>query len=261
MLNRKPGMMQRPSPPQMAVTGVRPVGIAPTFVAGLCALSIAVPAMAAEDPPIGSRLGKRLEREKNSRYDDQDSRRTAREIARCFYTRKKSSVETFLSTTDPQVSERAYRNLWDNARCSTITVMGGGAQGLTLSAPIDIMRGNFAEAALASRPEVASLSALPALPPEKADYRRDWFALSGRDPTVNEMAVCVAEQNPAGIRALIATKAEAPEEKAAVQAIAPTLGPCLPQGATLKANRQGLRAALAEALYQRVVAPARLAVQ
>jgi len=117
----------------------------------------------------------------------------------------------------------------------------------------DLMRGVLAEAAVAERPEAATLPALPP-PPEKADYVRDWFALSGRDPTVDEMAVCVAEQNPMGIRALIATKAETPEEKAAVQSIAPSLGPCLPQGATLKANRESLRAALADAFYHRLTA-------
>jgi len=105
----------------------------------------------------------------------------------------------------------------------------------------------LAEAALE---KTSADEALQPLAPQPS-YEREWFMLTGRDRVVDEMAVCVADQTPAGVRALLATKPEGPEELAAVQALSATLGPCLPTGATLKANRQSLRAALAEALYHR----------
>ncbi|MFD2499116.1 hypothetical protein ACFSTI_10125 [Rhizorhabdus histidinilytica] len=116
-----------------------------------------------------------------------------------------------------------------------------------------MLRGMMAEAVLEKTTKDEALQPLPAA--TGGAYQRDWFAITGRDRTVDEMAVCTAEQNPAGIRDLLATRPESAEELAAVKAVGATLGPCLPQGATLKANRQSLRAALAEALFHRSTEP------
>jgi hypothetical protein len=47
-----------------------------------------------------------------------------------------------------------------------------------------------------------------------------------------------------------------PEEGQAFAALSPDMGKCLRAGTKLQANRQSLRAALAEALFQRLNAPA-----
>jgi hypothetical protein len=75
--------------------------------------------------------------------------------------------------------------------------------------------------------------------------------MTQRDPIVDEMATCTADVNPMGTLALLQTEAYSDAEMAAVQTLAPDIGRCLRAGATLKANRQAMRAALAEALYQR----------
>ena len=118
--------------------------------------------------------------------------------------------------------------------------------------PPDIMRGMLAEAALErSRAEV---DALPALPLQKV-YQRDWFSVTGRHVTVDEMGACIADTNPAGAAALMRTQPFSTQEGAAFAALSDNLGKCLRMGTKLRAGRQALRAALAEALFQRLNRP------
>jgi hypothetical protein len=70
------------------------------------------------------------------------------------------------------------------------------------------------------------------------------------------MATCVSENAPQETVMLIKSEAYTAAEMAAIQALAPTLGACLRVGIKVDANRQTLRAALADALYQRVANPA-----
>jgi hypothetical protein len=86
-------------------------------------------------------------------------------------------------------------------------------------------------------------------------YQRPWFAVTGRHLSVDEMGACIADVNPAGIGALIRTVPTTPGEGQAFAALSPDMGRCLRAGTKLQANRQSLRAALAEALFQRLNAP------
>lgn len=209
-------------------------------------------AMAQAEPRLGSRLIER-ERTANAR-EDGGAVRAAHRFAACLYAKREASVRGFMTSLTPADQERYERNLSRSVECnSSVTLSDGSiAEGARITTSPDVMRGLYAEAILDT---IKDDEALQPLSPQPS-YTRDWFAITGRDAVVDEMAVCVAEQNPAGIRALLATSAETPEEMAAARALTPTLGPCLPQGATLKANRQGLRAALAEALFHRATAPA-----
>ncbi len=227
-------------------------------LAALLAAAVVAPAHAQDQPPpTGTRLGAGQERRAVA-TDEYEARRRALRLAECMYFKRGAAVRGYLSGLSEQEQARHQRNLSDSVECSRVN-LGDGLRltGAMIMTSPDVMRGNYAEAVLAKITEDDKLQPVPAPtagPPPS--YVRDWFAITSRHPTIDEMAVCVAEQNPEGIRRLIATRPETDEEKAGVQAIAPSLGPCLPQGATLKANRQSLRAALAEALYHRAIAPA-----
>ena len=148
--------------------------------------------------------------------------------------KRAGDVRGYLTSMSEKDQVRYQRNLSDSVECARVNL--GAPTGLFGSMIIisrDVMRGNYAEAAMNKMSEDDALQPLAPQP----SYTRQWFALTGRDPVVDEMAVCVADQNPAGIKALLATKPETTEEKAAVQSIASSLGPCLPHSATLKANR------------------------
>ena len=129
--------------------------------------------------------------------------------------------------------------------CQDVKVSTREIEGGSIDVPGDVFRGMLAEAALHQIGRAATLA--PAASPES--YTRGLVRLvTGRDPAVDAMAVCTAEVNPAAVRDMLKTQPDSAEEFAAAQSLGATLGPCLPQGATLKANRQSLRAALAEAV-------------
>jgi hypothetical protein len=70
------------------------------------------------------------------------------------------------------------------------------------------------------------------------------------------MGACMADTDPAGIMALIRTNPGYADENAAMSALTPALTKCLSAGTRLDADRPALRAALADALYQRMTNPA-----
>jgi hypothetical protein len=98
--------------------------------------------------------------------------------------------------------------------------------------------------------------ALPALPLRHGFYKRGWFGGSSRSAVVDEMGACVADTAPSGISTLLRTTPYTPEEKAAFASLTPVMARCLSAGAKLIGNKQSLRAAMADALYPRVMDPA-----
>jgi len=177
--------------------------------------------------------------------------RAGHRLAQCLYTKRKADVIGALGATSADEGRRFDILLRKSTACQNVTVSTAHVEGATVNAPADILRGMLAEAALRQMGRMPALGPIP----DSASYQRSWFAATGRDATVDEMAVCTAEVNPAAVRDLLRTMPDSAEELEAAQSLSPTLGPCLPQGATLKANRQSLRAALAEALYHRANAP------
>jgi hypothetical protein len=70
-----------------------------------------------------------------------------------------------------------------------------------------------------------------------------------------KMATCVADTRPAAVMALLGTQPFSDDENAAFAQLIGAMGPCLVAGTKLDAKREPLRAALAEALYQRAYHP------
>lgn len=100
------------------------------------------------------------------------------------------------------------------------------------------------------------VAALPSLPLRQGFYKRPWFAGTARNAVVDEMGACVADTAPPGISNLLRTSAYTPQEKSAFATLTPVMASCLSAGAKLIGNTQSLRAAMADALYQRVINPA-----
>jgi hypothetical protein len=116
------------------------------------------------------------------------------------------------------------------------------------------MRGDLAEEFI-KRSWHYNASRLQPLPIQKV-YSRAWFGFTGRNVSVDEMAACVADTNPAAVLALIDSEPFSNAEATAFGNLIPSLGPCLRAGTKLEGKKEPLRAALSEALYQRLANPA-----
>jgi hypothetical protein len=218
------------------------------LVAGLllCASSVG-----RTDPPIGSRLGDRLERQRIE--SEKDSASVAHEIARCLVERRGSVVRQYLATVDPAEGERLMARLSaGDIDCFAMADRNDLVEANRVEFPQDIARGMLSEWLIKS--DARTFAALPSLPRERV-YSRVWYAASGRPAAVDEMATCVSETSPAAVLALLKTEGYSDAEGNAFGALGPELGACLQAGTKVDANRQSLRAAIADALYQRVANP------
>jgi hypothetical protein len=221
--------------------------LAAVMIAGLSTSALA-------EPPMGSRLGSR-ERDAGTKLSEAASAKQAHGIADCMVVKRKNAVEHMLSATDVTTMQKAHDAIWsDDLTCNPDESDNGFVAGHTISWSTDLLRGMLAEELLRRRSE--SVARLPALAFRQGRYERTWFALTERNATVDEMGACLADTTPPGIAALLKTVAYSPEERQAFGALTPMMGQCLVVGAKLTGNRQALRAAFADALYQRLINPA-----
>ncbi|MES2443681.1 MAG: hypothetical protein V4574_12690 [Pseudomonadota bacterium] len=214
-----------------------------------CAMLAAVPA-SAQDLETGSLVNRRAERPAGKQSDAR-AVQAWHGFASCMVRKRGESVRRLFDATTQAEVDKLDAAFTRELECLNTQTGSHFAGGLMLIAPVDVQRGMFAEALLDKMPRPLGLAPLARVP----QYSSVWTAVSGRDRSVEEMAVCVAAINPAGIEALIATQPESRDELAAVRAVTPSLGTCLVANVRLTANRQSLRAALAEALYHRAMAP------
>jgi hypothetical protein len=210
-------------------------------------------APASAEPPIGSRLGNRIER--NAEKGEADAALGAHEMARCLVNKQRSTVRAFLASVDAQESKRLSNQMGGEHECLsmfTLSAANDFVEGRMISFPHDIYRGMLAEWMIRTDERTfASLSALP----RQLTYARNWYAVSDRDVSVNEMATCVSESDPQDILALLKTPPYSDAEGTVFGVLGSSLGACLRAGVKVTGNRQSLRAALADALYQRVANP------
>ena len=218
------------------------------------AVGVCVAAPVIAEPPIGSRLGERIERDHMKK--ERESALGAQEMARCLVDKQRSTVRAFLASVDTQESKRLSNAMGGEHECLSIFTMAGAndfVEGRMISFPHDVYRGMLAEWMI--RTDERTFASLPALP-RQLTYSRNWYTVSDRDSSVDEMATCVSETDPADIIALLKTTPYSDAEGSAFGVLVPHLGTCLRAGVKLTGNRQSLRAALADALYQRVANPA-----
>jgi hypothetical protein len=212
-------------------------------------IDVASPAFAGE-PPIGSRLGDRTESQKSK--DEQKSARTAHELAGCIVVKRGSAAREFLDTRSADQLKKIEPRMNGELDCIANIEGNDLVEGVRVYYPDDIMRGDIAEELL--KRNRGKVQGLPSKPIERT-YTRPWYAFTGRHVSLDEMATCVADTNPAAIMTLIGAEAFSDEENVALGNLIPLMGPCLVAGTKLDAKREPLRAALAEALYQRVFHP------
>ena len=199
------------------------------------------------EPRIGTRLGDRVKADPVK--DQKEAARGAHEMASCLVNRNQRQVRTLLAATTADQAKKASNRLNGEIDCFSMADRNHLVEGIRVSFPPDVFRGMLAEYVLKKDP--ARVQLLPQLQPLQQIYVRPWYPATARDPIVDEMATCVAEVNPVGTFAMLKTEAYSAAEGTAIGALRADFGRCLRAGAKLQANRQALRAALAEALYQR----------
>lgn len=214
-----------------------------TIGAALAALSLASTA-AGYEPPVGSRLGDRLEASSNSNTDET---RTAFRFAQCQANKHGPKVREILDAPSEDRVHRAREALEHEESCYFDVYVDPRAEKVRVSMSDASYRGMLAEGVLKAEGRSAALKPMAL----QAVYERPWTALTGRPPSVDEMAICVAEVNPAGIMAVLETLPESKEERAALSNLSGAMGDCLQNGVALSSDAIALRTAFAEALYHR----------
>jgi hypothetical protein len=178
----------------------------------------------------------------------------AENYAACLAQSRSAEVAALLHAQTAEAASRPYSRLADDDRCFNQVFGTGPFRPEDAGVSLDMLRGRLAEQALLA--QSAQVAALQPLPLQEKRYLRPWFAATGRNPAVDEMGACMADTDPAGIAHLIQTGPGSADESAAIANLSPALTKCLSAGTRLDANRMALRAALADALYQRLTNPA-----
>jgi hypothetical protein len=178
-----------------------------------------VPVHAQDEPPLGSRLGKR--NQVAIPHSMQESVRAAHNLADCVYLKNGAAVRASLNLADGKEAKRRLSAIRTKGTCIGISTVADDSEVQRANIPTDIYRGMLAESALQQGKLAVSLMPLE----RKPTYVAEWFAATGRDIAIDEMGACVAETDPAGIRALIATTAQTTEEARAISALSPSMGP------------------------------------
>lgn len=183
----------------------------------------------------------------------EEERRTAQgahEMVRCLATKRTKTVRDFLSTTNFSQAKKIAGGLMREISCfSEMQAVNRLVDGRAVTFPPDVLRGMLAEHLIKN--DTTIVRQLPALALRQQAYTRPWYTATGRNAVVDEMATCVAEVNPTGILVMLQTQPYSGSETATMGTLSPDFGRCLRAQAKLQANRQALRAALADALYQR----------
>jgi hypothetical protein len=206
---------------------------------------------ASAEPPIGSRLGDRLD--KNRVNNERDAVQAAHQLAGCMLAKRGNAGRDLLAARSDEDVKKLQARLNGYVECFAVLPGNDLVEEVGVEFPDDIMRGDLAEELL--KKDRYHLEALQPLPIQKV-YSRSWFAFTSRDVSVDEMAACVADTNPSGIVALIDSQPFSDSEGKAFAGLVPNMGACLRAGTKLDGKREPLRAALAEALYQRMTNPA-----
>lgn len=210
-------------------------------------------ASAQSDPPLGSRLGNRTEDGKA--LSKERAIKNAHQLANCIYFRRDRTVQRWLIATDIDEYANAAGLVFKEVECEFDEAIDSRLDNMAVYNTPASMRGTLSEAALRKEGRLSAKEPILEALPIQQTYERPWFAMTERPRSVDEMAVCFAETNPALTVALLRTAPVSDEEKAVIGQVAGELGPCLIGGTQLKANAFTLRASLAEAYFHRIYGP------
>ncbi len=209
-------------------------------------LGIASATSAYGQAPSDMNVGDRLKTTAGT-ASDAAAVRAAHSMAKCVATKRPAASQRILAAVDPAGLKSAHRSIWASELGCYSDFEDGDDRRFAVSS--DVQRGLIAEQLLLrSDSRTRALAPLPLRP---GSYQRSWFAGTGRSAVADEMGTCLAETDPAGIHAVLVTSPTTAEEQSAFNVLTPAMGKCLSAGAKLMGTRQAIRAALADALYQR----------
>ena len=176
-------------------------------------------------------------------------------LTHCSTRMNRPVAKALLSSTSLEEATAFVKKVKVRTNCTASGKYSGFYSFEPTGGSVDSVRGVVAEVLI--KEELQSAAALPAQPIQR-QYSRPWFAATGRHVSINEMAACIADTNPSGVLNILRSDSTNASEVAAFSAINPTFEACLSAEFKLVGNRQVVRGALADALYQRVAAAASL---
>lgn len=220
--------------------------------AALCLISLSVTLSASTSAQIGgSRLNKVATRK--------DAGKVSKRWAACVVNLNAGYVESLLDTLPGSKEEADVGPAGAEAteRCVTSEQLIMDGQSLRMSP--GRVRALLAEAYLLTPKGRKPFAQV------RADGASAWLdaKLKAREPSAPvdrqmlitlDMMACLAEQRLSDLRAVLATEAGSPAETAGISTIMQYAGPCLQQGAKLKADPVRLRMAIAEVVYHAATA-------
>jgi len=112
-----------------------------------------------------------------------------------------------------------------------------------------LLRGALAERLIDKRLSDNALDGVAEVAPLNATYPGSGVA-SENYTYMYRIGECVARTDPAGARDLFDSKMDSKDELAAIQALAPTIGGCVPRGEPIRIDRVRLRLGLAVVYYR-----------
>jgi hypothetical protein len=174
------------------------------------------------------------------------SRADVLRAAVCVVGRDATAANALLATAPYSSSERdkAMRLLRAAERCLRLRAPLATSALLFRGAVAEsLYETSFAQPAAARTPPAAAAAFFRA---SAAASREDAAMVS----TFFDLAQCAAPREPGLVRALLATEPASDAESAALTALYPTFGQCVPAGTQLSIDRGGMRAMLAESLHR-----------
>ena len=170
------------------------------------------------------------------------------EFSRCFTSKNRQAARALLAATNATEASKHIKQIRLKTACTLKGPTSGFYNYEVTGASVDSLRAYVAEILLKEEPTKSAV--LPALSPQRL-YDRPWYPATSRPVAMDEMATCVAETNPSGVVRLIQTVSDSPQESAVFKSLTDSLVSCLRSDVKLVGNRQVVRGALADALYQR----------
>lgn len=175
--------------------------------------------------------------------------------ARCLAEQRPAQADAYLATAPGSPQElQAFDALVPVGDAACAALAPGAAGGAT-AIPVMFLRGGLAEARYIVRypdaPPAAVAGAQPVGMTEEAMRARLAAATDQQLELTRVFGDCVVAAWAVGVDQLVRAQAGSSEERAAITALQPTLGSCLPQNQSISFTRESVRAPLADALYRK----------
>ena len=218
------------------------VRMATTLVVGVALASLCVAAPASAQPSSSRIDQNRGAVSSVSKRDPQSAIRATNAFGQCIaqrdHIRVRRALELPLASNEQLSILRKSIDTFDEC-------LGSSREFDTLTLPPLLFAGAAAEWFVSVNRERIDLTSLAGMTDEaldKTDYKPR--------TDLEDVGLCLVRRNPANALALVLTRPTSQEESAAVKAMIPDIGPCMPAGQEVQLNVPNLRAITAYAIYR-----------